>query len=59
MTIVEAVYLWSPGRVRIPRGFKYVTVFGDMAFVSLLIYDTGGAQSPFFLCTLYFSSRIA
>jgi hypothetical protein len=54
MTVLEAVYLWSPGRVRIPRGFKYVTVFGDMAFVSLLIYDTGGAQSPFFFVYFVF-----
>ena len=54
MTVLEAAYLWSPGRVRIPRGFKYVTVFGDMAFVSLLIYDTGGAQSPFFFVYFVF-----
>lgn len=48
MTVAEALYLWRPQGDSIPRWFKYVTVFGDMAFVSVLIYDTGGAQSPFF-----------
>ncbi len=48
MTVAEALYLWRRGGDSIPRWFKYVTVFGDMAFVSVLIYDTGGAQSPFF-----------
>ena len=54
MTVIEALYLWRPQSGAIPRWFKYVTVFGDMAFVSVLIYDTGGAQSPFFFVYFVF-----
>src|SRR5262245_27272237 len=35
-TALEALYLWKPNRTEIPRWFKYVTVFGDMAFISVL-----------------------
>ena len=45
---LEAAYLWRPNVTEIPRWLKYVTVLGDMAFVSALIYYTGLAQSPFF-----------
>ncbi|HZT42049.1 MAG TPA: hypothetical protein VFA07_07655 [Chthonomonadaceae bacterium] len=48
MTTLEALYLWTPGRAAIPRWLKYVTVLGDMVFVSVLIYYTGFTQSPFF-----------
>ena len=48
MTAIEALYLWRPGVVEIPHGFKYLTVCGDMIFVSVLIYYTGFTQSPFF-----------
>ena len=48
MTTLEALYLWMPGRETIPRWLKYVTVLGDMIFISVLIYYTGFTQSPFF-----------
>jgi hypothetical protein len=54
MTALEAVYLWRPGVVTIPRAFKYITVFGDMAFISVLIYYTGFTQSPFFFVYFVF-----
>jgi hypothetical protein len=48
MTAAEALYLWRPGVTRIPHGVKYLTVFGDMLFISVLIYYTGFTRSPFF-----------
>ncbi len=48
MTALEAAYLWQPHRTAIPRWLKYVTVLGDMVFVSILIYYTGFTRSPFF-----------
>ncbi len=54
MTAAEALYLWSPGRTEIPRWLKYVTVFGDMLFISVLIYYTGFTQSPFFFVYFVF-----
>jgi len=48
MTALEALYLWRPGVTGIPHGFKYLTVCGDMVFISVLIYYTGFTQSPFF-----------
>ncbi len=48
MTAVEALYLWSPNRVTIHPSIKYITVFGDMGFITLLIHYTGYTQSPFF-----------
>lgn len=54
MTTLEALYLWKPGRETIPRWFKYATVFGDMAFISVLIYYTGFTQSPFFFVYFVF-----
>lgn len=48
MTALEAAYLYRPKLTLIPRWVKYVTVFGDMAFISVLIYYTGFTQSPFF-----------
>jgi hypothetical protein len=54
MTSAEALYLWRPGVTVIPRGFKYLTVFGDMAFISVLIYYTGFTQSPFFFVYFVF-----
>jgi hypothetical protein len=48
MTAAEALYLWRPGVTVIPHWIKYVTVFGDMAFISALIYYTGFTRSPFF-----------
>ena len=54
MTAAEAIYLWKPGRVRIPRWLKYVTVFGDMVFISVLITLTGYTRSPFFFVYFVF-----
>lgn len=54
MTAAEALYLWSPARTEIPRWLKYVTVFGDMLFISVLIYYTGFTQSPFFFVYFVF-----
>jgi hypothetical protein len=54
MAAAEALYLWRPGRDDIPRWFKYLTVFGDMAFISILIYYTGWTQSPFFFVYFVF-----
>src|SRR5581483_2979601 len=54
MTALEAAYLWQPGRTAIPRWLKYVTVFGDMTFISVLIYYTGFTQSPFFFVYFVF-----
>ncbi len=54
MTLAEAWYLYRPGCVTIPRWFKYVTVAGDMAFVSVLIFDTGASRSPFFFVYFVF-----
>ena len=54
MTAAEAVYLWKPDRVRIPRGLKYLTVFGDMVFISVLISLTGYTRSPFFFVYFVF-----
>ena len=48
MTVAEALYLWRPGITRISHGVKYLTVFGDMVFISVLIYYTGFTRSPFF-----------
>jgi hypothetical protein len=53
-TTLEALYLWQPNRIDIPRWFKYLTVTGDMAFVSILIYYTGFTQSPFFFVYFVF-----
>ena len=54
MTAAEAVYLWKPDRVRIPRWLKYLTVFGDMVFISVLISLTGYTRSPFFFVYFVF-----
>lgn len=54
MTLAEAIYLWKPGRVQIPRWLKYVTVFGDMVFISVLISLTGYTRSPFFFVYFVF-----
>ncbi len=54
MTAAEAIYLWKPGRIRIPRWLKYVTVFGDMAFISIVISLTGYTHSPFFFVYFVF-----
>ncbi len=54
MTAAEALYLWRPGPTEIPRWFKYATVSGDMAFISLLVYYTGLTQSPFFFVYFVF-----
>ncbi len=54
MTALEALYLWQPNRRTIPPWFKYVTVFADMAFVSILIYYTGFTRSPFFFVYFVF-----
>lgn len=54
MTAVEATYLWHPRVTTIPRGLKYVTVFGDMTFISVLLYYTGFARSPFFFVYFVF-----
>jgi K+-sensing histidine kinase KdpD len=48
MTALEAFYLWRPGVTEVPHAFKYLTVCGDMVFISVLIYYTGFTQSPFF-----------
>ncbi len=54
MTAAEAIYLWKPGRVQIPRWLKYATVFGDMVFISVLISLTGFTRSPFFFVYFVF-----
>jgi hypothetical protein len=54
MTGLEALTLWQPNRRTIPHWFKYVTVSGDMAFVSVLIYYTDFTQSPFFFVYFVF-----
>jgi hypothetical protein len=54
MTAVEAAYLWHPSTTEVPPWLKYVTVIGDMAFISALIYYTGFAQSPFFFVYFVF-----
>lgn len=54
MTVAEAWFLYRPGCETIPRWFKYVTVTGDMAFVSILIFDTGASRSPFFFVYFVF-----
>ena len=54
MTLLETWFLYRPGCVTIPRSFKYVTVAGDMAFVSILIFTTGCARSPFFFVYFVF-----
>jgi hypothetical protein len=54
MTAAEAIYLWKPGRIKIPRWLKYVTVFGDMVFISVLISLTGYTHSPFFFVYFVF-----
>jgi len=54
MTLAEAIYLWKPGRVQIPRWLKYVTVFCDMVFISVLISLTGYTHSPFFFVYFVF-----
>ena len=54
MTAAEAIYLWRPGRVIVPRWLKYVTVFGDMAFISVLVTLTGYTRSPFFFVYFVF-----
>ncbi len=48
MTIIESLYLWSSKTLVIYPGVKYITVFGDMSFITLLIHYTGFTQSPFF-----------
>jgi hypothetical protein len=48
MTAVEALYLWRPDVTQIPHSIKYLTVLGDMLFISILIYYTGVTRSPFF-----------
>ena len=54
MTLLETLYLYRPGCVTIPRRFKYLTVAGDMVFVSILIFTTGCARSPFFFVYFVF-----
>jgi hypothetical protein len=54
MTAVESAIFWQPGRTRIPDAAKYLTVTGDMAIISALIYYTGWAQSPFFFVYFVF-----
>ena len=54
MTAAEAIYLWKPSRVKIPRWLKYLTVFGDMIFVSVLVTLTGYTRSPFFFVYFVF-----
>jgi hypothetical protein len=54
MTAAEAIYLWKPGRVQIPRWLKYVTVLGDMVFISVLVSLTGYTRSPFFFVYFVF-----
>ena len=54
MTAVETAYLWHPSVTDIPHWLKYVTVIGDMTFISALIYYTGFAQSPFFFVYFVF-----
>jgi hypothetical protein len=54
MTAIEAFYLWHPGVTQIPRWLKYVTVSGDMVFISVLIYYTGFTRSPFFFVYFVF-----
>jgi hypothetical protein len=54
MTAIEAAYLWHPSVTEIPRWLKYVTVVGDMTFISALIYYTGFNQSPFFFVYFVF-----
>ena len=53
-TLLEAAYLWSPNRIRVPRGFKYATVLADMAFITALIPYTGYTRSPFFFVYFVF-----
>ena len=47
-TLLEAAFLWSPNRSRVPRGLKYATVLADMAFITVLVPYTGYTRSPFF-----------
>ena len=54
MTLLESIYLWRPGRGKIPRSLKYITVLGDMVFITLLIPYTGYTQSPFFFVYFVF-----
>ena len=54
LTTLEALYLWLPRRTAIPRWLKYVTVFGDMVYISVLIHYTGNTQSPFFFVYFVF-----
>ena len=54
MTALEAFYLWRPGRTTIPSFLKYLTVFGDMTFITVLLYYTGYARSPFFFVYFVF-----
>lgn len=54
MTTAEAIYLWKPERLQIPRWLKYVTVFADMVFISVLVSLTGYTRSPFFFVYFVF-----
>ncbi|HLK56149.1 MAG TPA: hypothetical protein VKU00_06280 [Chthonomonadaceae bacterium] len=54
MTALEAFYLWRPGRTTIPPFLKYLTVFGDMTFITVLLFYTGYARSPFFFVYFVF-----
>lgn len=54
MTAIESAIFWQPGRKQIPYAAKYLTVTGDMAIISALIYYTGWAQSPFFFVYFVF-----
>lgn len=54
MTALEAWFLWRPSTTSIPRYWKYITVFGDIGFISALVYYTGFTQSPFFFVYFVF-----